>query len=78
MEFNREKAFAKSTATQSVVWDEGLRAYMLKVYNYGFHITTLRLERCIHYLLLAPDLNYQSKRLHQSKHLNQSLTSMDI
>ena len=34
MEFNREKAFAKSTATQSVVWDEGLRAYMLKVYNY--------------------------------------------
>ena len=34
MEFNREKTFSKSTATQSVVWDEGLRAYMLKVYNY--------------------------------------------
>ena len=35
MEFNRENIFQKSTATkQSIVMDEGLRAYMLKVYNY--------------------------------------------
>ena len=35
MDFNRENIFQKSTATkQSIVMDEGLRAYMLKVYNY--------------------------------------------
>ena len=35
MEFNRENILNKSTtAKQSVVMDEGLRAYMLKVYNY--------------------------------------------
>ena len=36
MEFNKQNIFNKvKTATQStVVMDEGLRAYMLKVYNY--------------------------------------------
>ena len=35
MEFNRENILNKSTtAKKSVVMDEGLRAYMLKVYNY--------------------------------------------
>ena len=35
MEFNRENILRKATATkQTVVMDEGLRAYMLKVYNY--------------------------------------------
>ena len=35
MEFNRENVLNKSTTTKkTVVMDEGLRAYMLKVYNY--------------------------------------------
>ena len=35
MEFNRNNILNKSTtAKQTVVMDEGLRAYMLKVYNY--------------------------------------------
>tara|TARA_Y100000590_G_scaffold451491_1_gene592963 strand:+ start:615 stop:1373 length:759 start_codon:yes stop_codon:yes gene_type:complete len=35
MEFNRDNILNKSTtAKQTVVMDEGLRAYMLKVYNY--------------------------------------------
>ena len=35
MEFNRENILNKSTAAKkAVVMDEGLRAYMLKVYNY--------------------------------------------
>ena len=35
MELNRENILNKSTtAKKSVVMDEGLRAYMLKVYNY--------------------------------------------
>ena len=35
MDFNRENILNKSTtAKQTVVMDEGLRAYMLKVYNY--------------------------------------------
>ena len=35
MDFNRDNILnKKSTATQTVVMDEGLRAYMLKVYNY--------------------------------------------
>ena len=35
MEFNRENILNKSTTVKkSVVMDEGLRAYMLKVYNY--------------------------------------------
>ena len=35
MEFNRDNILNKTTATkQAVVMDEGLRAYMLKVYNY--------------------------------------------
>ena len=35
MEFNKENILNKSTtAKQAVVMDEGLRAYMLKVYNY--------------------------------------------
>ena len=35
MDFNRDNILKKATATkQAVVMDEGLRAYMLKVYNY--------------------------------------------
>ena len=35
MEFNKENILRKATtAKQTVVMDEGLRAYMLKVYNY--------------------------------------------
>ena len=35
MEFNKENILNKSTtAKQAVAMDEGLRAYMLKVYNY--------------------------------------------
>ena len=36
MEFNKQNIFSKVKAAQqtSVVMDEGLRAYMLKVYNY--------------------------------------------
>jgi len=35
MEFNRDNILSKTTAAkQTVVMDEGLRAYMLKVYNY--------------------------------------------
>ena len=36
MEFNKENIFNKVNAAQqsTVVMDEGLRAYMLKVYNY--------------------------------------------
>ena len=35
MEFNKENILRKATTTkQTVVMDEGLRAYMLKVYNY--------------------------------------------
>ena len=35
MEFNKDNILNKtSTAKQTVVMDEGLRAYMLKVYNY--------------------------------------------
>ena len=34
MDFNRNNILRKATATkQTVVMDEGLRAYMLKVYN---------------------------------------------
>ena len=34
MEFNKQNIQSKVTAAQSHVVDEGLRAYMLKVYNY--------------------------------------------
>ena len=35
MEFNRDNILNRSTtAKKAVVMDEGLRAYMLKVYNY--------------------------------------------
>jgi len=34
MEFNRQNIQSKSRATETHVIDEGLRAYMLKVYNY--------------------------------------------
>ncbi len=34
MDFNRQNIFQATTAKKAVVWDEGLRAYMLKVYNY--------------------------------------------
>ena len=35
MDFNRDNFLSKSTTSkQTVVMDEGLRAYMLKVYNY--------------------------------------------
>ena len=38
MEFNKKGILARAKATSrdtAVVTDEGLRAYMLKVYNYG-------------------------------------------
>ena len=34
MEFNRQNIQSKVTSTETSVIDEGLRAYMLKVYNY--------------------------------------------
>ena len=34
MNFNRQNIFQATTAKKTVVWDEGLRSYMLKVYNY--------------------------------------------
>ncbi len=34
MEFNRQNIKTKVTSTETHVIDEGLRAYMLKVYNY--------------------------------------------
>ena len=34
MEFNRQNIRSKATTTETHVIDEGLRAYMLKVYNY--------------------------------------------
>ena len=34
MEFNRQNIQSKTTSTKIHVMDEGLRAYMLKVYNY--------------------------------------------
>tara|TARA_B100001741_G_scaffold310771_1_gene310653 strand:+ start:663 stop:1418 length:756 start_codon:yes stop_codon:yes gene_type:complete len=34
MDFNRQNIFQATTAKKTVVWDEGLRSYMLKVYNY--------------------------------------------
>ena len=34
MEFNRQNIKSKVTSTEAHVIDEGLRAYMLKVYNY--------------------------------------------
>ena len=34
MEFNRQNIQSKTTTTETHVIDEGLRAYMLKVYNY--------------------------------------------
>ena len=44
MEFNRQNIQSKATGAQAHVIDEGLRAYMLKVYNYmssGILITCL-------------------------------------
>ena len=34
MEFNRQNIQSRTTSTETHVIDEGLRAYMLKVYNY--------------------------------------------
>jgi len=34
MEFNRQNIHSKATGAETHVIDEGLRAYMLKVYNY--------------------------------------------
>ncbi|MDC6465464.1 Bax inhibitor-1/YccA family protein [Pelagibacteraceae bacterium] len=34
MEFNKQNVQSKTTSTETYVIDEGLRAYMLKVYNY--------------------------------------------
>ena len=33
MDFNRQNIF-QATSAKTAVWDDGLRAYMLKVYNY--------------------------------------------
>ena len=34
MEFNKQNIQSRSSSTETYVMDEGLRAYMLKVYNY--------------------------------------------
>ena len=34
MEFNKQNIRSKATSEETYVIDEGLRAYMLKVYNY--------------------------------------------
>ena len=34
MDFNRQNIFQATATKKSVVWDAGLRSYMLKVYNY--------------------------------------------
>ena len=34
MDFNRQNIFQATAAKKDVIWDEGLRSYMLKVYNY--------------------------------------------
>ena len=34
MDFNRQNIFQATTAKKTVVWDEGLRSYMIRVYNY--------------------------------------------
>tara|TARA_Y100001958_G_scaffold153978_1_gene142227 strand:+ start:45 stop:800 length:756 start_codon:yes stop_codon:yes gene_type:complete len=34
MNFDRQNIFQATTAKKTLVWDEGLRSYMLKVYNY--------------------------------------------
>ena len=34
MDFNRQNIFQATAAKKTVVWDEGLRSYMLKIYNY--------------------------------------------
>ena len=34
MEFNKQNIHSKTTTAETHVIDEGLRAYMLKVYNY--------------------------------------------
>ena len=34
MEFNRQNIRSQATTAETYVLDEGLRAYMLKVYNY--------------------------------------------
>ena len=51
MEFNRENILNKSTtAKKSVVMDEGLRAYMLKVYNYMATGILLNWNSCTYYI----------------------------
>ena len=34
MDFNRQNIFEATNVKKNVVWDAGLRSYMLKVYNY--------------------------------------------
>ena len=34
MDFNRQNIFEATSVKKKVVWDAGLRSYMLKVYNY--------------------------------------------
>ena len=34
MDFNRQNIFEATSVKKNVVWDAGLRSYMLKVYNY--------------------------------------------
>ena len=34
MNFNRQNIFQATSAKKTVVWDAGLRSYMLKIYNY--------------------------------------------
>ena len=34
MNFNRQNIFQATATKKTVVWDAGLRSYMLKIYNY--------------------------------------------
>ena len=34
MDFNKQNIFQATATKKTVVWDEGLRSYMLKIYNY--------------------------------------------
>ena len=53
MEFNRNNILNKTTtANKTVVMDEGLRAYMLKVYNYMS--TGVLLTGCLLYTSPSP------------------------
>ena len=50
MDLNRQNIFQATAAKKNVIWDEGLRSYMLKVYNY-MATGVLLLVSSLYYLL---------------------------